>query len=72
MNTQTASPEIDHVALLMDTVESAEDANAKAVRNTVLSPRFYTTDFKAMDALDVSRVRADWDVMMKEYEGERQ
>lgn len=70
MNTQTASAEIDHVALLMDTVESAEDANAKAVRNTVLSPRFYTTDFKAMDALDISSVRADWDVMMKEYEGD--
>ena len=70
MNTPNASAEIDHVALLMDTVESAEDANAKAVRSTMLSPRFYTTDFKAMDALDVSSVRADWDVMMKEYEGD--
>ena len=70
MNTQTASADIDHVALLMDNVESAEDANAKAVKSTMLSPRFYTTDFKAMDALDVSSVRADWDVMMKEYEGD--
>ncbi|WP_439607994.1 magnesium-protoporphyrin IX monomethyl ester (oxidative) cyclase [Hydrogenophaga sp.] len=70
MNTQTASADIDHVARLMDTVESAEDANARAVKSTVLSPRFYTTDFKAMDALDVSSVRAEWDVMMKEYEGD--
>jgi hypothetical protein len=70
MNTQTASAEIDHVAMLMDNVESAADANAKAVKSTMLSPRFYTTDFKAMDALDVSSVRADWDVMMKEYEGD--
>ena len=39
MNTQTASADIDHVARLMDTVESAEDANARAVKSTVLSPR---------------------------------
>jgi magnesium-protoporphyrin IX monomethyl ester (oxidative) cyclase len=51
-------------------VESAADANAKAVRNTVLSPRFYTTDFKAMDRLNIESVRAEWDVMMKEYEGD--
>jgi len=70
MNTPTASADIDHVAMLMDNVESAADANAKAVKSTMLSPRFYTTDFKAMDALDVSSVRADWDVMMKEYEGD--
>jgi magnesium-protoporphyrin IX monomethyl ester (oxidative) cyclase len=51
-------------------VESAADANAKAVRNTVLSPRFYTTDFAAMDRLNVESVRAEWDVMMKSYEGD--
>ncbi len=66
----TATADIDHVDRLMDSVESAADANAKAVKNTVLSPRFYTTDFKAMDALDISSVRAEWDVMMKEYEGD--
>ena len=51
-------------------MESAADANAKAVRNTVLSPRFYTTDFAAMDRLNIGSVRAEWDVMMKEYEGD--
>jgi len=51
-------------------VESAADANAKAVRNTVLSPRFYTTDFAAMDRLNIESVRTEWDVMMKEYEGD--
>ena len=43
--TTTASLDFDHVELLIGNVESAADANAKAVRNTVLSPRFYTTDF---------------------------
>jgi magnesium-protoporphyrin IX monomethyl ester (oxidative) cyclase len=36
----------------------------------MLSPRFYTTDFDAMDRLDMSSVRADWDKMMAEYEGD--
>jgi len=68
--TNTATLDFDHVELLIGAVENAADANAKAVRNTVLSPRFYTTDFDAMDKLNVESVRTEWDVMMKEYEGD--
>ena len=51
-------------------IDSAEKASQKAVESTMLSPRFYTTDFAAMDRLNIGSVRAEWDVMMKEYEGD--
>jgi magnesium-protoporphyrin IX monomethyl ester (oxidative) cyclase len=51
-------------------IESQQQANEKAKQSTVLSPRFYTTDFDAMDRISVEAFRAEWDVMMREYEGD--
>ncbi|MFM7342133.1 MAG: magnesium-protoporphyrin IX monomethyl ester (oxidative) cyclase, partial [Betaproteobacteria bacterium] len=51
----------DHVDLLMNKVESSADATARALVNTVLSPRFYTTRFKDFDEINVEPVRAEWD-----------
>ena len=51
-------------------INSAEDATHKAVANSLFSPRFYTTDFDAMNKISIEPVRADWDAMMAEYEGD--
>jgi len=37
-----------------------------ALRDTVLSPRFYTTDFAALDKVDVGPVRGEWDSLLAE------
>ncbi len=44
------------------------EATRSAQANTVLSPRFYTTDFPAMDRIDVSGVRAEWDGLIAELQ----
>jgi magnesium-protoporphyrin IX monomethyl ester (oxidative) cyclase len=42
------------------------ETTRQAQENTVLSPRFYTTDFEALDRLDVSGVRGEWDGLIAE------
>lgn len=39
-----------------------------AKQTTMLSPRFYTTDFDAMDRIDVTPIRAEFDALIKEFE----
>ena len=48
----------------------AADTFALANQDTVLSPRFYTTDFEALDRVDVSSVRAEWDALIAELESD--
>lgn len=47
-----------------------ESAALKAKQDSLLSPKFYTTDFAAMNRIDVSSMRAEWDTMLAEYEGD--
>ena len=43
-------------------------STASAHEDTVLSPRFYTTDFDYMDRMDISLVRREWDGLLAELE----
>ncbi len=51
-------------------VKTPSETTRLAQANTVLSPRFYTTDFAAMDRLEVDRVRADWDALIAEMKSD--
>jgi magnesium-protoporphyrin IX monomethyl ester (oxidative) cyclase len=50
--------------IVLDRVPNA--TTREALSSTMLSPRFYTTDFEAMDWLDVSQVKAEWDALIAE------
>jgi magnesium-protoporphyrin IX monomethyl ester (oxidative) cyclase len=39
----------------------------QALATTPLSPRFYTTDFAALEKIDVSPVREKWDALLEEF-----
>jgi magnesium-protoporphyrin IX monomethyl ester (oxidative) cyclase len=49
---------------------TSEEAMALATQDTMLTPRFYTTDFDALDAIDVSLVREEWDALIEEMIGD--
>lgn len=49
----------------------SNDTTQRAREDTVLSPHFYTTDFKAMDRLDVEPVRKEWDALIADLREDR-
>ncbi|MFN4024774.1 MAG: magnesium-protoporphyrin IX monomethyl ester (oxidative) cyclase [Hyphomonas sp.] len=46
------------------------DTNRLAMQETMLSPRFYTTDFAEIDKIDVSPVREEWDALLAEMDAD--
>jgi magnesium-protoporphyrin IX monomethyl ester (oxidative) cyclase len=46
------------------------ESTRRAQQDTMLSPRFYRTDFDAMDRIDVSPIRAQFDALMAEFEAD--
>jgi magnesium-protoporphyrin IX monomethyl ester (oxidative) cyclase len=68
--TQTLNSSAQGGAAITQDIVTAADASERARASSLLSPRFYSTDYAAMDKLDLSSVRAEWDQMLSEYEGD--
>ena len=47
------------------------ESTQQALESRLLAPRFYRTNYKALDKLDVSPVRKEWDAMMADFEADR-
>jgi magnesium-protoporphyrin IX monomethyl ester (oxidative) cyclase len=58
------------IAEAQDAIYNDEMATETAMANTLLTPRFYTTDFDELDAIDVSSVREDWDKLIAQMESD--
>jgi magnesium-protoporphyrin IX monomethyl ester (oxidative) cyclase len=68
--TTTTTNEAAAKAAALRPKNTSDEATRKAEVSNLLSPRFYTTDYDAMNRIDVTPVRAEWDAMMAEYEGD--
>jgi magnesium-protoporphyrin IX monomethyl ester (oxidative) cyclase len=59
--------EIDYQS---ERTDSINETTAMAHETTLLNPRFYTTNFKEMDELNVESVRKDWDELISEMKSD--
>ena len=57
-------------AITIDAMPTAASLKNRVAQETILSPRFYTTDFAALDRIDVSSVQQEWDGLIAEMEAD--
>lgn len=58
------------IAEAQDARYNDEMATETAMSNTLLTPRFYTTDFDELDSIDVTPVREEWDKLIAQMESD--
>ena len=64
MNMHSADATTAEEALAIHETIDSDMATAIAMQDTLLTPRFYTTDVDELDAIDVSHIRDEWDPLI--------
>lgn len=57
-------------AVAMSAMPTTDGLKRQIVDETILSPRFYTTDFAALDRFDVGPVRDEWEILLGQMEAD--
>jgi magnesium-protoporphyrin IX monomethyl ester (oxidative) cyclase len=72
MNMQANMERADQEAAreIQGNMDGVNETTKMAQETTLLNPRFYTTDFEALDATDVSAVREEWDELLAEMKAD--
>ena len=65
MNKHSADATTAEEALAIQETLDSNMATEVAMKNTLLTPRFYTTDFDELDAVDVSHIKSEWDPLIE-------
>ena len=50
--------------------EAMNELTRQAQKDTILTPRFYTTNFDEIDRIDVTPVRQEWDELIAEMKSD--
>jgi magnesium-protoporphyrin IX monomethyl ester (oxidative) cyclase len=59
------------LAQAMPKAISTNEATERALESTILNPRFYTTDFEAIDRINIEHIRPQWDALMAEFAADK-
>ena len=65
MNKHSADATTAEEAIALQSALDSDMAAEVAMQDTLLTPRFYTTDFDELDAIDVSRISEEWEPLIK-------
>ena len=65
MNKHSADATTAEEAIAIQSALDSDMATEVAMQDTLLTPRFYTTDFDELDAIDVSGISEEWDTLIE-------
>ena len=65
MNKHSADATTAEEAIAIQSALDSDMATEVAMQDTLLTPRFYTTDFDELDAIDVSHISEEWEPLME-------